>query len=156
MTAKAYAAVKNKTLQLIKEHGPFDGILVANHGALEVEGLDQEGETDFVMAIRKLIGPSVPIGVGLDLHGDMTPDFLSAATVFSVLRTAPHRDDKQTGHRAADQLLKVLKTGIMPKKAAVRIPMLVPGEIAVTGCRPPSSFMAPFPITPQSQGSWKL
>ena len=41
MTAEAYAAVKNKTLRLIKEQGPFDGILIANHGALEVEGLDR-------------------------------------------------------------------------------------------------------------------
>ena len=29
MSAEAYAAVKNKTLQLIEEEGPFDGILVA-------------------------------------------------------------------------------------------------------------------------------
>ena len=145
MTAEAYAAVKNKTLRLIKEQGPFDGILIANHGALEVEGLDQDADTDFVVAIRKLIGPSVPVGVALDLHGDMTPDFLSAATVFSVLRTAPHRDDKQTGYRTADQLLRVLKTGIRPKKAAVRIPMLVPGEIAVTALPPANELYGSLP-----------
>src|SRR3984893_13445794 len=145
MTAEAYAAVKNKTLRLIKEQGPFDGILIANHGALEVEGLDQDADTDFVVAIRKLIGPSVPVGVALDLHGDMTPDFLSAATVFSVLRTAPHRDDKQTGYRTADQLLRVLKTGIRPKKAAVRIPMLVPGEPAVTSAPPANELYGSLP-----------
>jgi microcystin degradation protein MlrC len=78
----------------------------------------------------------VPIGVALDLHGDMTPELLDAATVFSVLRTAPHRDDKQTGYRAADQLIRVVRTGIRPKKAAVAIPILVPGETAVTSFRP--------------------
>ncbi|MBV9674601.1 MAG: M81 family metallopeptidase [Verrucomicrobia bacterium] len=136
MTTKAYRAVKTKTLQLIEEQGPFEGILVVNHGALEVEGLDQDADTDFVLAIRQLVGESVPIGVALDLHGDMTPELLNATTVLSILRTAPHRDDKETGYRAADQLLEVLKTGIQPKKAAVRIPILLPGEIAVTTAEP--------------------
>jgi microcystin degradation protein MlrC len=136
MSAEAYAAVKNKTLQLIEEEGPFDGILVANHGALEVEGIGEDADTNFVVAIRRLIGLDTPISVALDLHGDMTSDLLLAATVFSVLRTAPHRDDKETGYRAADQLLKVLRSGLMPKKAAIRIPILIPGEIAVTALPP--------------------
>src|SRR4029077_7980354 len=89
VTADAYAAIRKKTLDRIAANGPFDGILVANHGALEVAGLDRDADTDFVEQIRGLVGPAVPIGVALDLHGDMTPGFLSAATVFSVLRTAP-------------------------------------------------------------------
>jgi microcystin degradation protein MlrC len=136
MSAEAYATVKNKTLRLIQEQGPFDGILVANHGALEVERIGEDADTNFVVAIRRLVGPDTPISVALDLHGDMTSDLLRAATVFSVLRTAPHRDDRETGYRAADQLLKVLKSGITPKKAAVRIPILIPGEIAVTALPP--------------------
>jgi microcystin degradation protein MlrC len=136
MTADAYARIKRKTLALLSEQGPFDGVLVANHGALEVSDLGMDADTDFVCAIRACVGPYVPIGVSLDLHGDMTPQFLQAATVFSVLRTAPHRDDSQTGYRAADQLVKVLRAGLKPSKAAVRIPMLIPGEIAVTGLPP--------------------
>jgi microcystin degradation protein MlrC len=145
LSAEAYSTVKIKILRLIKNHGPFDGILVANHGALEVEGLERDADTDFVMAIRELVGPDVPIGVALDLHGDMTPDFLKAATIFSVLRTAPHRDDWETGHRAADQLLKVLKGGISPKKAAVRIPILIPGENAVTALPPANQLYGSLP-----------
>lgn len=102
--------------------------------------MNRDADTDFVGAIRALVGPAVPIGVALDLHGDMTSEFLAAATVFSVLRTAPHRDDKQTGYRAADQLIKVLRTGIRPKKAAVAIPILVPGETAVTSL-PPANLL---------------
>ncbi|OCC05371.1 hypothetical protein BA190_08020 [Labrys sp. WJW] len=136
MTADAYGKVKDKTLRLLQEQGPFDGVLVANHGALEVADLGRDADTDFVGAIRAAVGPDMPIGVSLDLHGDMTPDLLRAATVFSVLRTVPHRDDRQTGYRAADQLLRVIRQGLKPRKAAVSIPILVPGETAVTGMPP--------------------
>lgn len=145
MTAAAYDGVKSKTLRLLRDNGPFDGVLVANHGALEVQGLKDDADTDFVGAIRNQVGPDVPIGVSLDLHGDMTPGLLKAATVFSVLRTAPHRDDSKTGYRAADQLLKVLKRGFVPRKAAVSIPILLPGEIAVTALPPADALYGSLP-----------
>lgn len=145
MTAQSYADVKERTLRLLDEKGPFDGVLVANHGALEVDGLDVDADSDFITAIRRQIGPDVPIGVSLDLHGDMTPELLEAGTVFSVLRTAPHRDDKQTGYRAADMLLRVLRGKLVPSKAAVRIPMLIPGEIAVTSRGPAKDLYGSLP-----------
>jgi microcystin degradation protein MlrC len=118
---------------------------VANHGALEIEGLDRDGDTDFIESIRRQVGADVPIGVALDLHGDMTPDLLRAVTVFSVLRTAPHRDDKETGYRAADQVLRVIKNRLTPKRAAVRIPILIPGEIAVTALKPAKELYGSLP-----------
>jgi microcystin degradation protein MlrC len=145
MSSEAYRTILEKTLTLIREGGPFDGILVANHGALEADQLGKDADGHFVGSIRELVGPEVPIGVALDLHGDMTPELLKASTVFSVLRTAPHRDDRQTGYRAADQLIKVIRTGIKPRKVAVSIPILVPGETAVTALEPANSLYGSLP-----------
>ena len=145
MTADAYGMVKRKTLDLLAGAGELDGILVANHGALEVEGLGGDADTDFVSAIRAQVGPAMPIGVSLDLHGDMTPELLAAGTVFSVLRTAPHRDDRQTGYRAADQVIRVIRENLTPQKAAVRIPILVPGETAVTSMQPADRLYGDLP-----------
>ncbi len=145
MTAEAYALVKRKTLSLLESEGPFDGVLVVNHGALEVQGLGSDADADFVCAIRETVGPDMPIGVALDLHGDMTRPLLDAATVFSVLRTAPHRDDRETGYRAADQLIRVVKNQLKPKKAAVTIPILVPGETAVTTQEPGRTLYGSLP-----------
>ncbi len=145
MTAEAYDMVKNRTLDLLRSAGHLDGVLVVNHGALEVENLDADAAADFVGAIRHLVGPDLPIGVSLDLHGDMTRELLEAGTVFSVLRTAPHRDDKSTGYRAADQLIKVIRTGIRPKKVAVSLPILIPGETAVTGASPARELYGSLP-----------
>jgi microcystin degradation protein MlrC len=145
MTAEAYDMVKQRTLSLLAATTDLDGVLVVNHGALEVEGLDADADADFVGAIRALVGPDMPIGVSLDLHGDMTPALLEAGTVFSVLRTAPHRDDKQTGYRAADQLIKVIRRGLRPKKVAVSLPILIPGETAVTALPPARELYGSLP-----------
>ena len=40
--------IKAKTLSLIRENRPWDGILVANHGALEVAAMDGDADTDYV------------------------------------------------------------------------------------------------------------
>src|SRR5690606_1298010 len=145
MTAEAYDRVKTRTLDLLAREAGIDGVLVVNHGALEVEGLDMDADTDFVSAIRDCVGPAMPIGVALDLHGDMTPELLAAGTVFSVLRTAPHRDDKETGYRAADQLIKVIRDGLKPCKVAVSLPILVPGETAVTAMAPADRLYGDLP-----------
>src|ERR1700712_5238575 len=42
MEMDAYQSILGETLSLIHEKGPFDGLLVANHGALEVAGLDKD------------------------------------------------------------------------------------------------------------------
>jgi microcystin degradation protein MlrC len=128
----AYDNVKSESQRRLAEAGPLDGLVVANHGSLEVEGLDGNGDADYVAGLREAAGPNVPIAVALDLHGAVTLPLLQAANVFSALRTAPHRDDSQTGSRAADQLLRVIRSRFCPKTAAVRIPILIPGEAAMT------------------------
>ncbi|ODT71126.1 MAG: hypothetical protein ABS75_10395 [Pelagibacterium sp. SCN 63-23] len=145
MTAEAYEKVKRKTLDLLACQVDLDGVLVVNHGALEVDGLDRDADSDFVSAIRECVGSDMPIGVSLDLHGDMTPELLAAGTIFSVLRTAPHRDDKETGYRAADQLIKVIREGLKPRKVAVSLPILVPGEMAVTTMAPADRLYGDLP-----------
>lgn len=145
LTHANYQAIKAETCDLLKTHGPFDGVIVANHGALEVDGIDLQADADYLQAVRRTVGADVPIGVALDLHGHMTQEMLNAGTVFSALRTAPHRDDRQTGYRATHQLLRVIRTGIKPKTAAVHIPILSSGEQAVTTQEPGASLYAALP-----------
>ena len=140
LTADNYNQVKHETLALLAEQGPFDGVCLANHGALEVQGLARHGDTDFILAMRDAIGPATPLAIAFDLHGHLTPEIAQAGTVFSALRTAPHRDDLETGYRAADQLLAVLERGLKPQTALIQIPILIPGEKAVTHDDPAKSL----------------
>jgi microcystin degradation protein MlrC len=142
LTADNYAAIRQETADLLGQNGPFDGVIIVNHGALEVDGIATHPDTDFLEAVRDAVGPEVPLAVSLDLHGHMSPRFVEIATVISALRTAPHRDDREAGYRAADQLLRVLRAGITPRTAAVRIPILIAGEAAVTTAEPGASLYA--------------
>jgi len=152
LTQEAYRRIKSETLRQLSAAGRIDGIVLANHGALEVADLDIDGDTDFVLAVRRQLGPDVAIALALDLHGDMTPELLDVVAGLSVLRTAPHRDDRETGYRAADQLINVLRRGLKPKKAAVRIPMLLPGEIAVTALPPADALYGSLPEVDREPG----
>lgn len=137
-----YDDLKAETLKLLTEQGPFDGVLCVNHGAAEVEGLERHGDTDYVLAVRAAVGPDVPIAVPFDMHGQVTPELLDALTVMSCLRTAPHRDEYETSRRAAEQLVRVLRGAPPPRKAAIDIPILVPGEKVMTAYSPARELFA--------------
>jgi microcystin degradation protein MlrC len=140
--ASAYARLKNETLVRLEAEGPFDGVLVSGHGAMEVEGLARHGETDFICAVRQAVGERVPLGIALDLHGNLTAKMVRAGTVFDALRTAPHVDHSETGWRTADHLLAVMQQGIKPHSAYAYIPILIAGEQAVTSQEPARSLYA--------------
>lgn len=152
LTHSVYQAIKQETLAMIAAQGPFDGVLLANHGALEAEGLATSADADFIMAVREAIGPDTPLGIAFDLHGNLTPEIIQAGTVFSALRTAPHRDDPETGYRVADQLLRVIERGLKPQTALVRVPILAIGEATVTTFEPMKSLYASLPELDQQPG----
>jgi microcystin degradation protein MlrC len=138
--ASAYARLKGEMLARLQAEGPFEGVLISGHGALEVEGLAGHGESDYISAVRQAIGPRVPLGIALDLHGNITAEIARAGTVFDALRTAPHIDHQQTGWRTADQLLTVIKKGLNPPNALLPVPILISGEQAVTAQEPAHSL----------------
>ena len=140
-----YDALRTETVDLLAEHGPFDGVVLVSHGAMEVAGLSGHPDSNYVEAIRGVIGDAVPIVMALDLHGHLPHELLQRIDGVAVLRTAPHRDDRETGYRAADQLMKILRTGVRQKLAAVRIPILLPGEKAVTTHNPAKALYASLP-----------
>jgi len=140
--AAAYARLKGEMLAKLETEGPFDGVLISGHGALEVEGLGGHGESDYITAVRRLVGPRVPMGIAFDLHGNITPEIARAGTVFDALRTAPHVDHHEAGWRTADQLLTVIRKGLNPPNAFVPVPILISGEQAVTGQEPARSLYA--------------
>lgn len=137
-----YEGFKARSLELLRENGPFDGVLAINHGAAEVEELERHGDTDYIVALREAVGPDIPISVPFDMHGQVTPELLDAITVLSCLRTAPHRDYAETSRRAARQLLQVISEGLRPARAAVNVPLLLPGEMAMTAYSPARELFA--------------
>ena len=57
----------------------MDGVLLDLHGAMVVEGID-DGDGDFVEAVRRAVGPGCPVVATIDLHGNHTRRRVEAAT----------------------------------------------------------------------------
>lgn len=133
---KFYENIKEESLQRIREEGPFDGVLLAMHGAMAVDGLNKSADTDFIVSVRQAIGNEVPLGIEFDLHGNITKEIAEAGTVFGAFRTAPHVDDLDTGYRVADQLIYVIGDRLKPQTYFIKIPIFIPGEKAVTHYSP--------------------
>ena len=68
ITKDAYDRLSTEMLTMLREQGPWDGVLIANHGAAVSEEFpDMDGE--FTRAVREIVGPDVPVGITLDMHG---------------------------------------------------------------------------------------
>jgi len=109
----------------LREAGTVDGLLLALHGALVVE--DQpDGDGEIILRMRRILGPDVPIGVSLDLHGHITPLMLQPNVFHIGYREYPHIDMYETGQRTARLLLDVLSgRRAMPAMALAKRPLLV-------------------------------
>ncbi|HAM56285.1 MAG TPA: hypothetical protein DCQ64_13150 [Candidatus Rokubacteria bacterium] len=65
VTSEIYAQLKERLLADLQAASPVDGVLLDLHGAMVPEGLD-DGEGDLIEAVRKVVGPRIPVAVTLD------------------------------------------------------------------------------------------
>ena len=100
VTREAFDALVGEMEDRLRAALPVDGLLLALHGALVVE--DQpDGDGEIIVRMRKILPPSVPIGVSLDLHGHLTPLMLQPNVFHIGYREYPHIDMYETGVRTA-------------------------------------------------------
>lgn len=84
----------DEILDSIKNAGHLDGIYMDMHGALHAEGYDDAPA--MLIKIREIVGKEVLITGSFDLHGNLSPDFVSNIDIVTAYRTAPHRDGAET------------------------------------------------------------
>ena len=108
-----YATWKAEILEGIRAALPLDGVYLAMHGAMFVEGL-QDAEGDLISAVRELVGPDVLISASYDLHGNVSQRIIDSLDMFSTYRTAPHIDVADTMRRAVTMLVRALSSGERP------------------------------------------
>lgn len=137
----AYLQLRDEIIGGIRQAGPLDGVCLILHGALLVENI-WSGETDLVRSIRAEVGRGVPIAARLDLHANLTEEFANKTDIWTAYRTAPHRDAPQTLARAMALLTRSIGNGLRPQPVFIRVPLLLPGEIATTDVDPMHSLLA--------------
>ena len=135
-----YLQLRDEIIDGIQQAGHLDGICLILHGALLVENI-WSGETDLVRSIRAVVGNDVLISARFDLHGNLTEEFANKTDIWTVYRTAPHRDAPQTLERAMTLLAHCIRGGHRPRPVFVRVPMILPGERATTDVDPMKSLL---------------
>ncbi len=148
-----YETWKAEILSGIKAALPLDGVYLAMHGAMFVEGLfDAEG--DFIAAVRAVVGPDVLMAASYDLHGNVSQAIVDSLDIFSTYRTAPHIDVPDTMRRAVTMLVRALRTGQRPVVAWAPVPVLLPGERTSTQDEPARSFYTQLQGVEDPTGIW--
>jgi len=140
----AYEAFKTEFLEGLKAARPVDGLYLAMHGAIKVDGMD-DAEGDWISAARAVVGPDCPVAVSYDLHGNVSQRIIDQIDIFAAYRTAPHIDTCETMLRAWTMLVEALRSGTRPGVAWAPVPVLLPGERTSTEDEPARSLYGRLP-----------
>ncbi|AYY13254.1 M81 family peptidase [Actinobacteria bacterium YIM 96077] len=123
-TREAYEHLAGRMVAALREAGPWDGVLMPQHGAAVAEHhLDADGET--IRRVRDVVGGRVPIGVTLDLHANVSDAMVSHADVITVFQTNPHVDAREQGLACARLLGRQIRGEIEPVMALADVPLAI-------------------------------
>jgi microcystin degradation protein MlrC len=148
-----YERFKGEFLDRLKPLLPLDGLYLAMHGAMYVQGLE-DAEGDWIAAARDLVGPDCILSASYDLHGNVSQRIIDALDMYSTYRTAPHIDVEETMRRAVKMLVESLNTGVRPLLLWAPIPVVLPGERTSTVDEPAKSLYAMLPGIDALDGVW--
>jgi microcystin degradation protein MlrC len=134
-----YESLKSEFLGCIRNALPLDALCLSLHGSMRVQDIG-EAEGDLLLAIREIC-PDIPIFSSLDMHATVTKAMIDNCDGFVGYKCAPHTDTYETGIHAASMTIANLESTILPKMAAVHVPILIAGEQSETSVAPMLDLM---------------
>ncbi len=135
VTRDAFERIAGDIVAGIAAAGPVDGVFLDLHGAMVAEHFD-DGEGEIARRVRAVVGPDVPIAAALDLHGNISRDFVETVDVLVGFRTYPHVDMAATGGAAARLLDMMMRSATRPFRAYRQMSYLVPIPFQSTDLAP--------------------
>ncbi len=124
ITSEAFESLASEALQMLREQGPFDGVLLNQMGAAVSE---QYPDTDGELArrVREVVGPDVPVAMTLDLHANISRQMAEQTDALVVYRTNPHVDAVPRAIEAARLVQEMASSGQKPHKWLEQPPMVI-------------------------------
>lgn len=137
----AFERICGEMLQLLQAHGPWDGVLLAQHGAAVSEDYpDMDGEV--AARVRALVGPNVPIGMAPDMHANLSHKMIDNVDVTVVYRTNPHLDPRPRALECAELIVRTIRGEIRPVQALEMPPVVINIVKQFTGEQPMQGIVA--------------
>jgi microcystin degradation protein MlrC len=134
ITDDAFRRLLVELIERLRAELPVDGVFLSLHGAAAAESED-DVEGAVLEAVRRVVGPRVPIVVPLDHHANVTWQMVDHADLLIGHETQPH-DTPATGRKAATLLFRMLAGDIAPTVAWQKIPMITPQDQFLTSAGP--------------------
>lgn len=113
VTSEAFDAYSDEASQLLREHGPWDAVFLAQHGAGVADG-HPDLEAEFLRRVRAVVGPDLPIGVSFDLHANVSPEVVALASVLVGYQTNPHVDAYETAEECGELTIRAALGELSP------------------------------------------
>jgi len=140
ITSDAFERICGEMLQMLRDQGPWDGVLLGQHGAAVSEDYpDMDGEV--AARVRALVGPHVPIGMAPDMHANLSQKMIEHTTATVVYRTNPHLDPRPRALECAEIIARTIKGEIRPVQALEMPPVVINIVKQFTGEEPMLSLV---------------
>ncbi|MFC2164156.1 M81 family metallopeptidase [Acidobacteriota bacterium] len=134
LTRECFDKYSKAIAEGIEQMGPFDGVLLALHGAMASEEFLMP-EAEIVRRVRAAAG-DVPIMVTLDLHANENHELTEVADGVFIIKTYPHVDTEEIGMIAARCLIDTIRGNFVPTMAIRKPGVITPSVYQGTGVSP--------------------
>ncbi|MBN9089513.1 MAG: M81 family metallopeptidase [Reyranella sp.] len=125
LTRETWETIRDKILDAAKKAGKLDAVCLSLHGAMVTETED-DAEGALLEALRRIVGPDVPMVATLDLHANATVKMAKNANALVSFRTYPHIDGYERAVQAAALVQEAL-TGKKKPRCLLSQPAMLEG-----------------------------
>jgi microcystin degradation protein MlrC len=132
---EVYEKFKAEAVEAIAGTDGLAGIYVSLHGAMGVAEM-RDPESDFLRAVREVVGDDFPVAVSFDLHANVTEENIRLASFLVGYHTNPHRDFRRTGREAGRLLIGTVRREMKPTMAWRKLPLLKGGGWGIDFLQP--------------------
>ncbi|WIM13106.1 M81 family metallopeptidase [Enhydrobacter sp.] len=114
LTRETWETIRDKILGAAKQADKLDAVCLSLHGAM-VSETEDDAEGALLEALRRIVGPDVPMVATLDLHANATVRMASNANALVSFRTYPHIDGYERAVQAAALVQEALEGRKKPR-----------------------------------------
>ena len=140
VTKDAFDRIVGEMIDSLRSSGPFDGVLLGQHGAaVSEEYPDMDGE--IARRVREVVGADTPVVMCLDLHSNITRVMIDNVDATVVYRTNPHLDPKPRAVEASEILVRTIRGEAKPVQWIEQLPMVINISKQATELEPMKSVM---------------